>query len=185
MSWIISVIIVNRISLTSTYRCPLVVQLSEPSQASDTILLCSPQCPLISKWSPCPTAIYAKCLRGSLGGTEEWVTAIPVLTLKGALSVVVVNYHSDPYLSFFLSFFLSFVPAGSPSRGGDVLVCVTSIKQPSLPTHFYYVVVSVSLFMALSTLFHCINSPDNSSLSHSGLPVSILPYRSFQLYISL
>ena len=36
---------------------------------------------------------------------------------------------------------------------------------------FYSVLVSISVFMALSTVFHCINSPDNSPLSHSVLPV--------------
>ena len=58
---------------------------------------------------------------------------------------------------------------GSPSRGGDVAV---------------YVLVSLSVFMALSTVFHLINSPDNSPLSHSVLPVLILPDWSFQLHIS-
>ena len=72
------------------------------------------------------------------------------------------------------------VPAGTPSRGGDVMVYVTDINQPSLPTSFYSVLVSVSVFMALSTLFHSINSPDNSSLSHSVLLVLIRPYWSFQ-----
>ena len=71
------------------------------------------------------------------------------------------------------------VPAGSPSRGGDVAACVFDINQPSLPTPFYSVLVSVSVFMALSTVFHSINSPDNSPLSHSVLPVSFLPYWSF------
>ena len=58
------------------------------------------------------------------------------------------------------------VSAGSPSRGGDVVVYVKDIKQPSLPTPFYSVLVSVSFFMALSTLFYSINSPDslNSAL---------------------
>ena len=58
------------------------------------------------------------------------------------------------------------VPAGSPSRGGDVAVFVFNINQPSLPTPFHSVLVSISVFMALSTVFHSINSPDNSSLSH-------------------
>ena len=43
---------------------------------------------------------------------------------------------------------------------------------------------SVSVFMALSTVFHSINSPDNSPLSHSVLLVFFLPYWFFQLYIS-
>ena len=76
------------------------------------------------------------------------------------------------------------VPAGSPSRGGDVAAYVFDISQPSLPTPFYSVLVTVSVFMALSTVFHSINSPDNSPLSHSVLPVSFLLYWSFQLYIS-
>ena len=43
---------------------------------------------------------------------------------------------------------------------------------------FYSVLVSISAFMALSTVFHSINSPDNS-------PVLSLPYWSLQLYVSL
>ena len=74
---------------------------------------------------------------------------------------------------------------GSPSRGGDVAVYVFSINLPSLPTPFHSVLVSMSVFMALSTVFLSINSPDNSPLSHSDLPVLFLPYWSFQLYISL
>ena len=77
------------------------------------------------------------------------------------------------------------VPAGSPSRGGDVAVYVSDINQPSLPTPFYSVLVSVSVLMALSTVFHSINSPDNSPFSHSVLPVLFLLYWSFQLHISL
>ena len=59
-----------------------------------------------------------------------------------------------------------FVPAGSPSRGGDVAAYVLNTCQPSLPTPFYSVLVTVSVFMALSTVFHSLNSPDNSPLSH-------------------
>ena len=78
----------------------------------------------------------------------------------------------------------SWIPASSPSRGGEAAVYVLDIKQPSLPTPFSSVLVSVSVFMALSTVFHSINSPDNSRLSHSVLPVLILPHWSFQLCIS-
>ena len=59
----------------------------------------------------------------------------------------------------------------SPSRGGDVAVYVFGVNQPSLPFPFYSVLVSVSVFMALSTVFHSINSPDNSPLSRSLLPL--------------
>ena len=38
------------------------------------------------------------------------------------------------------------------------------------------VLVSVSVFMALSTVFHSINPPDNFPLSHSVPPVLFLPY---------
>ena len=88
-------------------------------------------------------------------------------------------------MSYFRAASVIFVPTGSPSRGGDVAAYVFNISQPSLSTPFYYVLVSVSVFMALSTVFHSTNSPDNSPLSHSVLPVSFLPYWSFQLYISL
>ena len=77
------------------------------------------------------------------------------------------------------------VSAGSPSRGGVVAVCVFNKNQPSLPTPFYSVLVSISVFMVLSTVFHSINSPDNSPLSHSALPVLFLSIWTFQRYISL
>ena len=54
------------------------------------------------------------------------------------------------------------VSAGSPSRGEDVAVHVFDINEPSLPTPFYSVLVSISAFMALSTAFHSKNSPDHS-----------------------
>ena len=43
---------------------------------------------------------------------------------------------------------LSTVPKGPPSRGGDDAVYVFDIKQTKLPTPFYSVLVSVSVFMA-------------------------------------
>ena len=77
------------------------------------------------------------------------------------------------------------VPTGSPSRGGDVAVYVFDIYQPSLPAPLNSVLVSISVFMALSTVFHAINSPDGSPLSHFVLPVLFLPCWFFQLKISL
>ena len=80
----------------------------------------------------------------------------------------------------------SVVHTVSPSRGRDVAVYVFDINQPSLPTPFQSVLVSVSAFMALSSVFHSTNSLDNSSLSHFALPVLLLPYWSFlSLYESL
>ena len=66
-----------------------------------------------------------------------------------------------------------------------MLGLVSDISQPSMPTPFYSVLVYISVFIALSTVFHCINSLDNSPFSHSVLPVLSLPYWSFQLYVSL
>ena len=63
------------------------------------------------------------------------------------------------------------VPSGSPSRGGEVTVYVKDINQPSLPTPFESVLVSISVFMALSTVFYSINYPDSSPFSRSVLPV--------------
>ena len=80
------------------------------------------------------------------------------------------------------------VPAGSPSCGGDVTVYVPDINQPSLLTAFYSVLVSVSVFLALSTVFHSINSPNNSPLSHSvllALFCLIGPLNHISLYESL
>ena len=92
---------------------------------------------------------------------------------------------------FLLSSCLSFsVPTGSSSGGGNVAVYIFDINQPSLPTpfflkNFYSALVSISVFIALSTVFYSVNSPDNCPLSHSVLLVLFLPYLSFQLYISL
>ena len=65
---------------------------------------------------------------------------------------------------FFLLFFFFFF-------------CKCFISQPSLFTPFYSGLVTVSVFMALSTAFHSINSPNKSTpLSHSVLPVLFLSY---------
>ena len=52
----------------------------------------------------------------------------------------------------------------------------TSDKPTELAHSFflYSVLVSVSVFLALSTVFHSISSPDNSLLSDSVLPVLTL-----------
>ena len=78
-----------------------------------------------------------------------------------------------------------FVLAGSPSRGGDVAVYAFDINQPSLPIPFYSVLVSISVLVALSTVFHSINSPYKYPLSHSVLQVLCVPCWSFQIYIPL
>ena len=61
------------------------------------------------------------------------------------------------------------IPVCSPSRGGNVAVSLFDVSQPSLSTHFYSVLVSISVFMALSTIFHsmyfqsyfCLTGPFN------------------------
>ena len=82
-----------------------------------------------------------------------------------------------------LVFYSEDVLAGSPSRGWDVKVYAFDINQLSLPAAFCSVLVSFSVFMALSTVFHSRNSLDNSALSDSVLPVLFLPYWPFQLYL--
>ena len=76
---------------------------------------------------------------------------------------------------------------GSPSRGGDVTVYV--LHKPTELAHSFFflnsVLVSISVFMALSTVFYSMNSPDDSALSSSVLLVLFLLYWSFQLFITL
>ena len=76
------------------------------------------------------------------------------------------------------------VPSGSPSRGGDVTVCVYDINQPSLPTPFHSALVSVSVFMALSTVFHSEILPTILNFLALFFPVLFLPYWSCQLCVS-
>ena len=75
------------------------------------------------------------------------------------------------------------VPAGSPLCGRNVAVYVFDINQPSVPTPFNSVLVSLSVFKALSTIVHSVNSPNSFPLSHSALPVLVLPYWPIQLCI--
>ena len=59
----------------------------------------------------------------------------------------------------------------------------SSSSSPSFSS-FDSVLVSISVFMVLSTVFHSINSPDNSPFFHSVLVVLALPYWSFPQHIS-
>ena len=68
-----------------------------------------------------------------------------VSNLEPDFSVEVLGYYRGSPLVC--------VPAGSPSRGGDVTVYVKYINQPSLPAPFHSVLVSISVFVALSTAF--------------------------------
>ena len=64
-------------------------------------------------------------------------------------------------------------------------VNVFDINQLSLPTPFASVLVSVSVFMALSAVFHSKKSPDNSPLSHcfSGLISALLVLSTIYLFM--
>ena len=95
-----------------------------------------------------------------------------------------------------LLFFVFFVSAEKLKKKTlAIFPCRRDLMQPkhsvvikdivNTISSFYSVIVSVSFFMALSTVFHSVNSPDNSPLSHSVLLVSFLPYRTFQQFISL
>ena len=53
----------------------------------------------------------------------------------------------------------------APLHVVGMLRSMSDINQPSLPTPFYSALLSVSVFTALSTVFHSINSPDNSASS--------------------
>ena len=75
--------------------------------------------------------------------------------------------------------------ADSPSPSGDVAVYVFDINQPSLPTPFYSVLVSIFVFMGLSNAFQSIRSSNKSPLSHSVFQVLFLSFWSIQPYISL
>ena len=60
---------------------------------------------------------------------------------------------------------LSYGPTRADLHVVGMLRFMSDMNQPSLPTPFHSVLVSISVFMALLTVFHSINSPDNSSFS--------------------
>ena len=65
---------------------------------------------------------------------------------------------------------------------------MSDINQPSLPTPFYSVLASVSVFMALSTAFHSINFPDNFQFSYfcfSGLLSALLVLSTIYLFLKV
>ena len=107
----------------------------------------------------------------------------PFLQNKPAATACV---HSKYHL--FLSFLVSFLLCPREltfTWWGCCGLCLWH-KVIELAHSFSFLFLCLFLsFLALSTVFHSINSPDNSPLSHSVLPVLFLPYWSFQLYISL
>ena len=80
---------------------------------------------------------------------------------------------------------------GSPQTHLHVvgMLCFMSdINEPSLPTPFYSVLVSVSVYMALSTVFHSINSSDNSpffALCSCGLSSALLILSTMYIFMKV
>ena len=69
-----------------------------------------------------------------------------------------------------------------------MLQFMSNRNQLSLPIPFYSVLASVSVLMALSTVFHSINFPDNSPFPDcsSGLLLCLIgPFNFISLYESL
>ena len=64
-----------------------------------------------------------------------------------------------------------------------ITVYVSPCQVPSLPTPFYSVLVSLSVFMALSTVLHSIILPTALRFLTLFFSSFFLPYWSFQLYI--
>ena len=66
-------------------------------------------------------------------------------------------------------------PRANPHVVG-MLRFMSDINQPSLPTPFYSILVSISVFMSLSTVFHSVNYPENCvfSLCSCGLSSALL-----------
>ena len=114
--------------------------------------------------------MYSICIVHRFEPQGRRFAVVVVVVLVVAVVVVVVSVSG---------------PDGFTYMCGDVAVYAFDINQSSLPTPLYSVLASVSVFTALSNVFHSTNSLDNSSLSHSVLLILILPHRSFQLYISL
>ena len=64
---------------------------------------------------------------------------------------------------------------------------MSDINQPSLPTPFYSVLLPIFVFKALSTVFHSINSPENSvfSLCSSGINPPLLVLSTVYLFMKV
>ena len=113
------------------------------------------------------------------------------VSMKRVLANPLYRYLSYCLICTYLfswEFPVLYVLTGSPSHGGNVTIYVLDIKQPSMSTIVHSVLVSVSVFMALSTVFNSINSPNNSPLSHAVFQVLfwiIDPFNYISLYESL
>ena len=122
-------------------------------------------------------------------------TVAPRLKFTGVQSVYYkqTDYHNGSVIQESLKQYqvfpeclctLSFSPRAQFDAVGTLLF-MFDMNQPSLPIPFSSILVSVSVFMALSTVFHSINSPDIPPFSDSVLQVFALSYWSSELYITL
>ena len=85
------------------------------------------------------------------------------------------------FVCLFLPVYITYSPRTMCPRGltftwwGCCGLCF--LHKPSELAHFvYFVLMSVSVFMALSTVLYSINSPDNSQFSYSVLPILFLTF---------
>ena len=96
------------------------------------------------------------------------------------LNMVLLSAHVPLMVPFNAHYYTKYGAAGWSPRAHlhvvGMIRFVSDINQPSLPTPFYSVLMSISVFTAHSTVFHSITSPDNSPFSDSVLPVLSLPY---------
>ena len=77
--------------------------------------------------------------------TQTLKTRFLIYNFPLLVSIEINMAWIDSLLHGMYCFPYSVVPAGSPSRGWDVVVYVFDIDQPTLPTPFYSVPVSVSV----------------------------------------
>ena len=107
--------------------------------------------------------------------------AIPILAVW--LSLIVswtVLFRFDSNELYWIT-----VPKGSPSRGGDVVVYVKDINQPSLPTLFsFYSCVYFCLYDPFSCILFHKFSRQLSAFSLCSSEFFFPLYWSFELYIS-
>ena len=95
--------------------------------------------------------------------------------------------HGELY-NYFDQFKVLAVPAGSPSRGGDVTVYVWLINQPRLSTPFYFALASIrSLWpFQLYFLFHQFSRQVSVfSLCSSGLISALLVLSTIYLFMKV
>ena len=84
----------------------------------------------------------------------RWLLPFSVVFFGITLTfVVVISTRAHSRLGIKDMFSFVTVPKGSPSHGGDVMVYIKDINQPSLPTLFYSVLASISVFMAFQLYF--------------------------------